>query len=79
MKIKEFLIEKPVTSSWQMDIAYNRKTKVATMKVQHHRGGGTYEIIGMSRREFDKWHAAPSKGKYWHYFIKGFYDVRRIA
>lgn len=90
MLVKEILLEKPVDSSWLVDISYNRKTKVARMTVTSGNVNGhprteyennfrVYDIHNISRREFDKWHAAPSQGKYWHKFIAGFYDVTRVA
>lgn len=71
----ELLCEKPVTSSWQGDIAYNRRTKIATLTLNN---GRKYQIHDMSRREFDKWHNASSQGKFWHKFVAGFYDVTRV-
>ena len=40
--------------------------------------GRQYYIYNIRRTEFDKWTRAPSKGKYWHYNIAGFYDVKRV-
>jgi len=76
MIIDEILCEKAVDSSWQMDISYNRRAKIARLTLK---SGRSYEIHGMSRREFDKWHNAESQGKYWHKFVAGFYKVTRVA
>lgn len=75
--LNEILFEKPVDSSWLVDISYNRKTNTARMITQHRGRQTVYYITGISRREFDKWHKAPSQGKYWHKHINGYYDVKR--
>ena len=41
--------------------------------------GRQYYIYDIKRTEFEKWHRAPSKGKYWHSDIAGFYDVKRVS
>ena len=76
MLVEQILTEKPVVSSWIADVAYNRTTKVARMTLGN---GRKYDIEGISRREFDKWHGAGSKGKFWHFYVKGFYSVKRVA
>lgn len=74
MLIEQVLIEKPVESTWIADISYNRKQKIASMRLSNNK---VYYIYNISRREFDKWHVSSSKGKFWHYNVRDFYDVKR--
>jgi hypothetical protein len=79
MLLSELLCEKAVDSSWLVDISYNRKKKIAKMITTYKGKQTTYYLLGISRREFDKWHIAPSQGKFFHKFVKGFYDIKREA
>lgn len=76
MRFIEILTEKKVMSSWIHDITYNRKNKILYMTLQD---GRKYAITEFSRTEFERWYRASSKGKFWHAFVKGFYDVTRVA
>lgn len=75
MKIAEFLIEKPVTSTWISNIAYNRNKRIATMRLSN---GRTFSIPGVTRTTFEKWTNSPSKGEFFHAAIKGRYNIQRI-
>lgn len=75
MRLAEFLLEKKVESDWISDITYNRPNKILTMRLSN---GRTFSIPGISRAVFEKWHKAPSKGQFWHTYIKGKYKVTRI-
>lgn len=77
MLLAQILNEKAVDSSWLVDISYNREKKIAKMITSYKGNQTTYYILGLSRREFDKWTSAPSQGKYFHTYIKGFYDIKR--
>jgi len=77
MLVSEVLLEKEVDSSWLIDIAHNRQKKIGRMIASYKGHQTTYYIIGMTRTDFEKWHRAPSQGKYFHKFIKGFFDIKR--
>ena len=72
MRIGELLLEKDVESSWIGDIS-NKRKDLSVILTLHN--GRRYMIRGMSRHQFDLWHNAPSKGKYFHKFVNGFYDI----
>jgi hypothetical protein len=75
MRAKEFLLEKRVQSTWITDLTYNRPNKILTMRLSN---GISYSIPGISRRTFERWASAPSKGKYFHDKIKRVYRATRI-
>ena len=75
MKLHEILNEVKVESSWISDVLYNRPKSLLTVVMNR---GKAYMVMGISRHMFDRWKAAPSKGKFWHEHIKGRYNVRRI-
>lgn len=75
MFLRDLLFEKNVTSTWIVDLSNNRTKKIVSMTLNN---GRRYEIYNVSRRMFDKWHAASSKGKFWHDNVKGFYSVKRV-
>jgi hypothetical protein len=74
MRIVELLNEKQVESTWITDLIYTRPTKTLTMRLSD---GKSYKIAGISRTMFDKWYKTNSKGKFFHDFIKGTYNVAR--
>jgi hypothetical protein len=75
MKLTEILLEKEVQSSWLGDLTNNRDFKYVIMTT----GRGTaYAVLGISRHMFDRWHNAPSKGKFWHMNIKDKYKTVRV-
>jgi len=74
--LTELLLEKNVKSSWITDISHNRSKNIVRMTLNN---GRQYYIYDIKRTEFEKWHRAPSKGKYWHSDIAGFYDVKRVS
>lgn len=75
MKALEFLPEKAVQSSWIVDISYNRPNRVLTMRLSN---GKAFSIPGITRSQFERWTAAPSKGRYFHDQIKNNYQITRI-
>jgi hypothetical protein len=78
MRLTELFIalnEKPVESTWITDISYNRPNRVLTMRLSN---GTRYSIPGISRGMFEKWANASSKGQFFHRFIKGRYNVKRL-
>lgn len=76
MRAEEFLIEKPVMSSWISDLTYNRPNRTLTMRLGN---GKSYSIPGITRSTFEQWSKTPSKGRYFHDRIKASYDVKRIG
>ena len=75
MRLFEILTEKHVESTWITNLTLNRPNKVLTMRLSN---GKYFTIAGITRRMFERWHKSPSKGKFWHQFIKGKYKVTRI-
>ena len=75
MKIFDLLTEKEVDSSWIKDVTYTRTTKIATITLNN---GWQYQIHNISRRKFDKFHAAPSKGAFYNYYIRNDHNINRI-
>ena len=84
MKIKSFLIEKLVKSSWLEDVSYhNRHNKIfpgeeiITFKVQNN--PKTYIVRGLTRKDYLDWIQAPSKGKMYHVlkhkFARGWWAI----
>jgi len=75
MLIREILKEVAVQSSWISNLIYNRPNKILTWKLNN---GRVYSVEMITRTQFDKWKAAPSKGKFFHQYIKGRHKVTRI-
>lgn len=75
MKISEILLEKPVQSTWISDLTHNRPNKVLTMRLSN---GKSFSIPGITRTMFERWSRAPSKGQFWHRYIKDVYKATRI-
>ena len=75
MRIREILKEVRVQSSWISNLTYNRANKVITWRLNN---GRLYSIPNISRRMFDRWKAAASKGQFFHRNIKGKYIVNHI-
>lgn len=69
------LTEKPVLSSWITNLVMTRKTNSAIMTLNN---GRKYRINGMTRYKFDLWNRAPSKGKFWHQYVKKNHLVTRV-
>lgn len=77
MRAREFIIEARVKSSWIADIhytAYPQRVLTLTLK-----NGRKYKIPGVSAATYQQFLTRPSKGKYWHQFIKGKYLVNRLG
>ena len=75
MRAVEFLVEKPVESSWIVDLRFNRPKKILTM---HLSNGRAFTIPNITRTTFERWTNAPSKGRFFHTNIKDRYQVNRI-
>lgn len=75
MKLAEILTEKPVQSSWITDLVYNRPNKTLTMRLSN---GRAFSIPGITRTMFERWVKSPSKGQFFHNYIKDSYLVNRI-
>ena len=75
MLIHEILREVAVRSTWISNLIYNRPNKVITWKLSN---GREYSVKNISRQMFDRWKAAPSKGRFFHLYVKGNYSVTRI-
>jgi len=75
MRLAELLLEKPVESSWITNLTHNRPNKVLTMALAN---GRTFSIPGITRITFERWTKSPSKGSFYHNFIKDNYQINRI-
>ena len=75
MRAIEFLTEKPVQSTWIVNLMHNRPNKTITMRLNN---GRAFSIPGITRTMFEKWTNSQSKGHFFHQFIKGKYQVKRI-
>ena len=75
MKLSEILTEKPVESSWITDLTYNRPNRTLTMRLSN---GRVFSVPNISRLMFVKWAKSPSKGRFFHTFIKDSYLITRI-
>jgi hypothetical protein len=75
MKYTELINEKQVESAWILDISLNRPNRVATMKLSN---GNVYLVRGITRYMFDRWHRAPSKGAFYHAYIKNRFPIEKI-
>lgn len=75
MRLNQILNEKPVESSWITDLIYNRPNKVLTLRLSN---GRSYSVPGCTRSMFERWVKSPSKGRFFHNFIRGKYNIERI-
>ena len=75
MRLSEFLTEKAVQSTWIASITHNRPNKVLTVILSN---GRAFSIQNVTRSTFEKWSRAPSKGRYYHDFIKDKYKLTRM-
>ena len=75
MKISEILLEKPVESSWIVNLSLNRPNRVLTMRLSN---GRAFSIPGITRTTFEQWTKSPSKGKFFHKYIRDRFNIRRI-
>lgn len=62
-----YINEVATQSSWIASVSYNRPNKVLTLVTNV---GNTYKITGVPRSFFEKWKNSPSKGKFYHEFVK---------
>ena len=72
---RDIISEKDIKSSWISAASNNRKTKTVLWKLND---GKVYQIKGITRNMFDKWHNSNSKGKFFHRYIKDRYDIVRV-
>lgn len=73
MRAHEFITEVKVKSSWIDRINYEPyPTKVLTLTLKN---GRSYRIPNIEPGVYQQFVTRPSKGKYWHQFIKGRYRV----
>ena len=72
----EILNEVYVDSSWieDIDVAPDGKNVIMTLL-----SGRTYRLSNVPQKLFDLWIDAGSPGKFWHTYIAGKYNTRRIA
>lgn len=75
MRAIEFLTEKHVESAWISDLIYNRPNHRLTMRLSN---GRSFSIPGISRTTFERWAKYPSKGQFFHQFIKDKYQITRL-
>lgn len=75
MRAYEILNEKPVKSDWITDLIYNRPNKVLTMRISN---GRSFSIPNITRSTFEKWVKSPSKGHFFHEYIKDNYNIKRL-
>ena len=75
MRAFELLNEKPVQSTWISDLVHNRPNRTVTMRLSN---GKSFSIPGITRAGFERWVNAPSKGTYFHNFIKNNYQITRL-
>jgi hypothetical protein len=75
MKAWEVLNEKPVESTWIVNLMLNRPNKVLTMRLSN---GTAYSIPGITRGTFEQWTKSASKGRFFHDRIKDIYQVNKI-
>lgn len=68
-----------VNNSWIVELTYNRNKKVMTMVVAGVRDDRTddrtYLIHNISRRKFDAWRKAESKGVFYNAFVRNKYRI----
>ena len=72
MRLREILVEYPVSSSWLRDIEYdfnNRDTIMVTST------GRRYRVKKVPWKVFSGWSWSNSKGKYFHRVIRGKFNV----
>ena len=75
MKVLEILNEKPVESTWIVNLMYNRPNKVVTMRLSN---GTAYSILGITRGTFEQWLKSDSKGEFFHNSIRDTYNINKI-
>ena len=77
MRAKEFITEARVKSSWIARVDYTPyPTRTLTLTLK---SGSVYKIPNVSTSVYQRFLTNPSKGKYWHQFIKGKYLVTKIS
>jgi hypothetical protein len=76
MRLQELeLDEDAVMSSWIADLEYIHG-RGARMTLNNNRA---YIVDNMTQEQFDYWFNAGSKGQHWHNWIRGQFNVTRIA
>ena len=83
MRLREILIERPVTSTWIVDLTFQQQpgqdkeigkyNRVGTV-VMKLNNGRSYVFDDMPWSVYRNWRRSKSKGRYWHRIIKGNYQ-----
>ena len=76
MKIMEIIArldEVAVLSSWIDEIDYNGNDVLMTLL-----DGNEYKVYDVEEDIYDEWVTAPSKGKYWHGYVRDYYITMRV-
>jgi hypothetical protein len=77
MKIAELLTEAAVKSSWIARVDYSPyPARILTLVLKN---GNMYKIPNVTTAVYQQFLTRPSKGKYWHQFIKGRYLVNKVG
>lgn len=71
----ENLFEETVDSSWIAELDYEDAGNV----IMELLSGRRYRIYGVPEDIFQSWLQADSKGKFWHAYLRGMYQVIRVA
>ena len=66
------LTEEAVLSSWIEDLTFDPSQDAIIMALH---SGRAYTIYGMDEDMFDMWTEAPSKGKFWHEYVRDFQQI----
>ena len=76
MRIKEVseanLTEEQVLSSWIDELVHDPSQDAVIMTLLN---GRSYTVYGVDEEMYDQWIAAPSKGKFWHEYIRDYHQV----
>lgn len=77
MRAREFITEAQVKSSWIARIDYTTyPARILTLTLKN---GNVYKIPNISQSVYQQFLTRPSKGKYWHQFIRGKYQVNKVT
>lgn len=62
-----------VESSWIRSLDFNHALGVCVLKLK---SGQNYDINGMDSKTYYRWIKAPSKGVFFHRYVKGNYPIK---
>lgn len=74
MRYEHLIQEEPVISSWISDLTYDDGDVIMTLD-----SGREYQIQNVPLDVYESWMDFGSKGQFWHGYIRGMYQVWRIA